>query len=78
MQDKITTHPGLGAIHKLIEAESRKAGGMRALARKWKVSASYISDILGWRRHPGPSILNHLDLIAIRRVTVEYVRKGKK
>ena len=76
MEDIIRTHPGLQEVHRMIEREVDKAGGIRALARKWRLSAPYISDVLKCRRHPGPSILKHFGLVAFRTVKVEYLRKA--
>lgn len=48
-------------------------GSMRALAREWQVTPSYISDLLKGRRVPGPKILSQLGLRAVRQPTI-YVR----
>lgn len=78
MEDMKRTHPGLDEILRRVQQELEKAGGLRALARKWKLSAPYISDVLRCRRHPGPSILKHFGLVALREVIVRYEPKGKK
>ena len=56
-----------------------KAGSLRALAREWDVSPSYLSDFLTGRRGPGAKILGLLGLVP--RITVEYVpgvAKGRR
>ncbi len=78
MKDEKIAHPGLDSIHRLIEQEIEKAGSLRALARKWKLSAPYISDVLKFRRHPGPAILERFGLVALRTVSVRYLKKVSK
>lgn len=39
-----------------------KAGGSSSWARENDCSASYVSDVLGGRREPGPAILRRLGL----------------
>jgi hypothetical protein len=53
-----------------VEAEVQRAGSMRALAREWNMSVSYLSDFLNHRRGPGPQILDPLGLV--QRVAVSY------
>ena len=66
---------GLDDIHRMIQDEADDAGGLRALGRKWKLSAAYLSDILRHRRNPGPSVLSRFGLVALRTVTTEYLEK---
>lgn len=47
---------------KLIDARIKAAGGVRPLAREWKVSAGYLSRLRNGNRQPGPKILHHLGL----------------
>jgi hypothetical protein len=44
-------------IRERVAQAERDAGGQTALAVKWKVSVSYIRDVLNGRRDPGKSIL---------------------
>jgi lambda repressor-like predicted transcriptional regulator len=53
-----------------VEAEVQRAGSMRALAREWGMSVSYLSDFLAGRRGPGPQILDPLGLVQV--VVVSY------
>lgn len=65
----------------LSEAEVRqtvhdrvvRAGSMRAAAREFGVTVSYVSDLLNGRRAPGPKILGPLGLERIKMVV--YRRK---
>ncbi len=58
------------AVIEMVRKEKARAGGVRALAREWKVSPCYISDLLNGRRGPGPSILKPLGLKRVE--TVEF------
>lgn len=60
----------LAALQRHID----KAGSLRALARKWKVSAAYLSDVRAKRRAPGPSILPHLGFTVKRQWVTTYAR----
>lgn len=44
----------------LIRAAVKASGSQRALARKWKVTPAYITDLLHGLRDPGPKILDAL------------------
>jgi hypothetical protein len=48
----------LTAIRERIEA----AGSLREQARRWGISAAYLSDVMRGRRYPGKKILVHLGL----------------
>jgi hypothetical protein len=48
-----------------IEAAVRAAGTAQALAERWAVSPSYLSDVRAGKRDPGPAILAHLGLSSI-------------
>lgn len=56
----------------VIRARIAKSGSVRALAREWNVSPSYLCDLRDGRRAPGPKIL---EPFGMRRVVrVEYVK----
>ena len=61
----------MSAIHDIRLVESKlaarieKAGGVRALARDWGVSPSYISQVSRGQRRPGPAILDRLGIVAV-------------
>lgn len=59
-------------VRRKVESEMIKAGSIRALAREWRISASYLCDFLNGRRGPGPQILRPLGLIQV--VEVRYIR----
>jgi hypothetical protein len=59
----------VGAI---IEGVIATAGGVRALARKWGLSAAYISDIRLAKRDPGPVVLRFLGLKKQEQRIVTY------
>lgn len=50
------------AVAMMVQRCADEAGGVRALARKWKVSAAYVSDLARGNRAPGPPILKRLNL----------------
>jgi len=50
-----------------------EAGSIRAVARDWGVSPSYLCDLLAGRRAPGPAILGPLGLRRVVTVTYEPV-----
>jgi hypothetical protein len=54
-----------------VEAEVGRAGSLRALAREWRISPSYLSDFLNGRRGPGPQVLSPLGLV--QEVSVRYI-----
>ena len=58
----------------LIRAAAQEAKSQRALAHKWGVSPSYITDLLQGLRDPGPTIL---DAMGYERV-VFYRKKEKR
>ena len=56
----------------LLEKEREAAGGVRALARRWKLSVTYVSLVLRGALPPGPKILTKMGLTRTRTVTYEY------
>src|SRR4051812_1628398 len=58
-------------VVEIVRKEAKRAGGVRPLAREWKVSPCYISDLMNGRRTPGPKILGPLGLERVARVTFE-------
>ncbi len=58
-------------VVEMVELEAQKAGGIRALSRKWGVSAAYLSDIRLGNRRPGPAILSQLRLRVVLPPPVE-------
>ncbi len=63
----------LAVVLDLIRGAVGAAGSIRALARKWDVSAAYLCDVLHERRGPGKSILRHLNLRGEKIVSVHFV-----
>lgn len=49
-------------VRKMIRSRAEDIGTMRALARAWKVSPAYLSDVINGNREPGPRILRALGL----------------
>lgn len=49
-------------IRKILLDHCREFGSQRGWAASHGLSASYVSDILGGRRAPGPKILRALDI----------------
>lgn len=56
----------------LLREQVQRRSSLRALAREWKCSAPYVSDVLLGKRPPGPKILKRLGLKRV--VRYEYVR----
>lgn len=52
-----------------VRKEVGRAGSIRALAREWGVTPSYICDLLNGRRAPGGKILGPLGLRMVKTVT---------
>jgi hypothetical protein len=66
-------------VLQVIKRHADSKGGIRALARHWKVSAAYLSDILLEKRYPGPKVLKHLGLKgSIRTVRTFTARANGK
>lgn len=61
-------------VRERVEALVVKAGSMRALAREWGMTPSYLSDFLNGRRGAGPQIAGPLGLIQVVEV---YFVEGK-
>ncbi len=64
-------------VNHLIRKEIGE-NSLRSLAKKWNVSAPYISDVLLGRREAGPKILSRLGLSRTRSVTVVYTYGKRK
>lgn len=62
-----------------LEEEIKRAGSLRACARKFGVSAAYLSDVRRGFRHPGVKILRRLGIRrTVRRITlIDYFEKSK-
>jgi hypothetical protein len=62
------------AFLRFFEARIGEFPSLRAAARRWRVSAAYLSDLRHGRREPGPKILKALRLTKKVRVvrTVRY------
>jgi hypothetical protein len=61
-------------IKRLEAAVNADPGGVLMLSARWKVTASYIYQVLGGKAAPGPSLLRRLGL---RRVKAEiYAENG--
>lgn len=58
----------------LVAAEVKLAGGVRALARRWKVSPAHVSDMQRGKRGPGPAILKHLGYAVSRSTVTRYTK----
>lgn len=57
------------AFRRFLEAHIQEFPSLRAAARRWRVSAAYLSDLRHGRREPGPKILRALHLT--KRVKVQ-------
>jgi len=62
----------LDEVLQSIRGHVKRAGSLRSLGRKWRVTPAYLSDILLGRRKPGPKVLKHMNLICERTVKVIY------
>ena len=72
----------MNAIHDISLVESKlaarieKAGGVRALARDWGVSAAWISQVSRGQRRPGPAILDRLGIAKVVGYRLKAKAKG--
>lgn len=57
-----------------LSAACKAAGGQRAFAEKYGMSAGYVCDVLNARREPGESILNALGLVRVVRYRARAAR----
>lgn len=57
-----------------LRLEVDRAGGMRALARKWDITTGHISRLLRKEKRPGPIMLARLGL----RERIEYEADVRK
>lgn len=66
-------------LTELIRAAARKAGSQRALARGWKVTPAYITDLLKGLRDPGPRILAAMgyERVVLYRKVNQPARRGE-
>lgn len=67
----------LEQVRGLLRARIEGAEGLRSLARAWRVSPAYISDVIHERREPGPAILRRLKLVRVTVVTYEPLAAKK-
>lgn len=58
-------------VRALIERLILEAGSLRALARRWKITPAYLSDLRRGRRAPGPHVLRPLGLKRVVTITYE-------
>jgi hypothetical protein len=64
-----------GDVRAAFLAALGEAGGVRRLARRWRLSPAFISDVHLGRRHYGPHILKRLGFKAVRHPpTYSYER----
>ena len=61
---------------RLLREQCETAGGQRAWARRHKLSAAYVSDVLSERRDIGPAICEALGLEKVIKYTVKFTRKA--
>lgn len=72
MKKRLTLHD----VIKMIRGEAEKVGLQKDLAKKFGVSAQYISDILNGRREPGDAILKPLGLRRV--ITYEWIKNQER
>ena len=58
-----------------LRQRAARAGSQAALAQQLGITPTYLSEVLGGRREPGPKFLRALGL---RRVTVYLPEKGRR
>ncbi len=61
-------------VLKLIRDEIGRARSASELGRRWGVSQSYMSNLMNFRKPPGPKILEALGLEKV--VTIDYRPKA--
>lgn len=62
----------IGEVLQSIQGHVKRAGSLRNLAKMWKVTPAYLSDILLGRRQPGPKVLRNMCLVARKKVSILY------
>jgi hypothetical protein len=62
-------------VKQLQDEQKAKKLSLRSYAKNLRVSPSYLSDVYGGRRDPGPTLLDHLDLERKVVTTVTYVKR---
>ena len=65
----------VGQVRKRICELVDLYGTAKALAQEWKVSPSYLSDVVRGKRNPGPPILKPLGLKAETRYVPQFNRR---
>jgi hypothetical protein len=66
-------------VLQIIQNHLAGVASLRSLARKWGISAAYLSDVLRKKRYPGKKILKHLGLVGhVRRVHTFEARRAEK
>lgn len=62
----------------LIRDAVKESGSLRALGKKWKVSAQYLCDLIHGRRIAGPAILKAMKLKRLTTVIRDYSKAAGK
>ena len=68
---RISRETVLGMLRYAVES----AGSQSALARKWKVGQTYISQVLNGTQRPGPKLCRKLGVVVLKEWT--YTMKDK-
>lgn len=55
-----------------LRREVERAGGVRALAREWDISAAHLSSVLLGTQRAGDTIAAKLGLMAVRTISYRY------
>jgi hypothetical protein len=64
-------------VIKILRKHIEGAKSLRALARKWSLSAAYLSDVMLKKRFPGKKILHKIGLQAHIKVTRTFEARRK-
>jgi hypothetical protein len=63
---------GRAEVRGVLRNAITDAGSLRAFARQHGISAAYVSDVMNWKREPGPKVLRALCLKQLRITTLRY------
>lgn len=63
---------GRAEVRGVLRNAIADAGSLRAFARQHGISAAYVSDVMNWKREPGPKVLGALGLKQLRFTTRRY------
>lgn len=65
------------AVIRAVRAQAECAGSLRALGRRWQVTAAHLSRVVRKQKAPGDAVLRHLSLREVSRYEPAEARHGQ-